>query len=103
MNLQSWSFTATGTGAVKGPVDGDTLTVQLKATATGAVQADAVIEGAMVAGDANGWATIATLTASGTNSAQDSAVAITSWPFLRVRLTTLTGTAAAAEVLSNYA
>lgn len=101
MNLNSWSFTGAATGATKGPIEGGTITGQLKVTGTGAVTAEGVLEGSLNPADANGWDTIMTLSASGTTNAKDSGSAICAYPWVRFRLTTLTGTAAAAEALAN--
>lgn len=97
--LESWALpTSSTTGPARPAVDARLWTHQLIVTGTGAVTATAVVEGTNDPTGANGWQTIATLSASGTTAANDSVVVEHSWAQLRARTTALTGTGAAAVV-----
>lgn len=61
---------------------------QLAVSGSGAVSAEAVVEGSH---DGIGWIPIVTLTATGTDYATDGGPVETSWPRMRARLTAISG------------
>lgn len=65
-----------------------TASAQLAVEGTGAVSAQAVLEGSH---DQKGWINIATLNASGTSYAADGGPFQTLWPYMRVRVVSVSG------------
>lgn len=61
---------------------------QLAVEGSGSVSATAVIEGSH---DNKGWINVATLSASGTNYATDGGPLETNWPYMRARITAVSG------------
>lgn len=82
--------------ASNAPATSSTLTVnatitagfQLAVEGSGSVSATAVIEGSH---DGKGWINVATLNASGSNYAADGGPLETNWPYMRSRITAVTG------------
>lgn len=66
------------------------MSFQLAVAGQGAVSASAVVEGSH---DNQGWINISTFNASGTDYAADGGTLETYWPYLRARITAVTGTA----------
>jgi hypothetical protein len=91
-NIQSWDFTAPGTGAWKATGGGSVMSSLLTAAGSGSVSAAGVIEVTNNPGDPNGAVLLFTLSAAGTNGANDSKADQASWPFMRARCTALAGT-----------
>ncbi len=67
-----------------------TASSQLAVEGTGAVSAQAVLEGSH---DQKGWINIATMNASGNDYATDGGPFQTLWPYIRARIVSVTGTA----------
>lgn len=98
--VDTWEFSTTETGATKS-TEGTMFSVHLTVQGTGAVNAVAEFQMSNTPEVADSWVTVATLTASGTNSGVDYAVFSNSFAYNRAVITTLTGTGAVAGVSAS--
>jgi hypothetical protein len=72
-------------------------------TGTGTVTATVVIQGSNEDATFNGaksnWATVATITLTGTTTATDGATSVSTWRYVRSNVTAISGTGAIVEVI----
>lgn len=95
--VDKWVFTTSPlTGDTKS-MEGTHVSASLVVEGIGGVSADGVIEVSNTPDVAGSWVTLVTLSANGTTSAMDTAVAQAAWAYNRARVTGLTGTGAVAE------
>jgi hypothetical protein len=88
--------TAVVTGSVRNMEGaGSSRIFQGTVAGTGAVTAGIAVEGSI---DQTNWVSIGTLTLSGTPAATDKVSSSDPWPFVRGRLTAITGTGAKANL-----
>jgi hypothetical protein len=78
-------------------------TFQAIVTGTGTVTSTVVIQGsnedATFNGTKSNWATVATISLSGTTTANDGATSVSTWRYVRANVTGISGTGATVEVI----
>lgn len=91
------SATATGAGSTFGPIPSGERSYQAVVTGTGAVTATVLIQ---VSNNVSlqGWATLGTITLSGTTTATDGFVSNGAWAYERANVSAITGTGATVDV-----
>lgn len=78
---------------------GHARTYQASVTGTGAVSATVIVD---VSNDGEGWIELATVTLSGTTSDTDGFASDAPWKYCRARVTAISGTSAAVDVVMGY-
>ncbi len=86
------AVTTTTTGSMKDALKYALRTFQAVVAGTGAVTATVEVQ---VSLDNSNWLTLATITLSGTTSASDGYVSEAPWPYVRGKVTAISGTSAA--------
>jgi disulfide bond formation protein DsbB len=92
--------TATGAGTTYGPATSGEKTFQAVVTGTGAVTATVLIQ---VSNNVStqGWATLGTITLSGTTTATDGFASQGAWAYYRANVTAISGTSATVTVTKS--